>query len=198
MRSGKIPFQFDLRSLYERAARQLKGRVGDVSINLGIVSFSASPKSKEKKAGRQVVIRLRDRRVLSASECCDDCIERALASLQEIRGIVVDQQVALADFQDGPLFLLLDAVRLGIQQFLTYEELLKRPPDAPTHSRFGAFQRPADVRQSYFDALEVLRGHVSRCLSQIAVLAGMPAPKEGLIPNYRGPWQADAYLPPPS
>lgn len=53
---------------------------------------------------------------------------------------------------------------LGIRQFLTYEELLNRSDDAPPHPRFGEFYRPPDIREAYFDALEVLRGHLSRCL----------------------------------
>jgi hypothetical protein len=32
-----------------------------------------------------------------------------------------------------------------------------------------------------FEALEILRGHLSRCLGQIAAIAGMEAPTEGLI-----------------
>jgi hypothetical protein len=41
--------------------------------------------------------------VLSACECCDDCIDRALASLQEIRRTLVDKQVELYDILDGPI-----------------------------------------------------------------------------------------------
>jgi hypothetical protein len=52
------------------------------------------------------------------------------------------------------------------------------------------------VRRAYFDALELLRGHLSRCLGQIAVLAGMDAPTERLIANYQGPWQVEAYVEP--
>ena len=97
----------------------------------------------------------------------------------------------------GILSTLLDVMALGIRQFLTYEELLKRSDDAPPHSRFGDFHRPPDVRQGYFDALEVLRGHLSRCLGQIAAIAGMDTPTEGLIANYQGPWQVEAYVAPP-
>jgi hypothetical protein len=86
---------------------------------------------------------------------------------------------------------------LGIRQFLTYEELLKRDDDARPHPRFPDLQhRPRDARQAYFDGLEVLRGHLSRCLTQIAAIAGMNAPSEGLIRNYQGPWQVEAYVRP--
>lgn len=196
MRSGDIPFKFDLTNLLARARRQVADRVGDVTLNLPFISIAVSPKDRERRVAREVVLRLRDRRVLSAWECCDDCIDKALTSLREIRQIIVDEEVKLADLQDGPLFLLLDAMAIGIRQFMTFEELLRRSENAPRHPRFGEFHRPIDVRQSYFDGLEILRGHLSRCLGQIASIAGMPEPTDGIIENYMGPWQLEAYQTP--
>ncbi|MDE2464490.1 MAG: hypothetical protein KGO02_12350 [Alphaproteobacteria bacterium] len=197
MRSGGIQFKLDLTDLLARARRQVTGRLGDVTLNLPFISIAVSPRDTERQFAREIVIRLRDRRVLSAWECCDNCIDNALASLREIRKTLVDKQVELAELQDGPLYLLLDAMGAGIRQFMTFEELLRRDTDAPRHPRFGEFRRPPDTRQAYFDALEVLRGHLSRCLGQIATIAGMPVPNEGLIANYQGPWQLDAYQAPP-
>ncbi|MBZ6380095.1 hypothetical protein B5C34_14535 [Pacificimonas flava] len=197
MRSGDIPFKFDLTDLLARARRQVGGRIGDVTLNLPFISIAVSPKDRERTVAREVVLRLRDRRVLSAWECCDGCIERALTSLMEIRKIIVDKEVELAELQDGPLFLLLDAMAAGIRQFMTFEELLKRDEDAPPHLCFGEFNRPPDVRQAYFDGLEILRGHLSRCLGQIALIAGMPMPTDGIVENYQGPWQLEAYQAPP-
>ncbi|HET7576250.1 MAG TPA: hypothetical protein VFK19_06770 [Sphingomicrobium sp.] len=157
------------------------------------MSIAVSPKDRERKIAREVVIRLRDRRVLSAGECCDGCIDNALASLREIRQMIVDKQVELSDLQDGPLCLMLDAMAAGIRQFMTFEEFLRRDPDLPSHPRFGDLHRPPDVRQAYFDALEILRGHLSRCLGQVAAIAGMPAPAEGLIAQYQGPWPLEVY-----
>ena len=194
MRSGAIPFKFDLTDLLGRARRQVSSRLGDVTLNFPFVSIAVNPKDRERQVARELVVRLKDRRVLSAWECCDDCIDRALTSLQEIRQALVDKQVELSDVPDGPLFLLIDAMTLGIRQFLTYEELLKRRDDAPPHPRFRDFRRPADTRQAYFDALEILRGHLSRCLGQIAAIAGMQTPTNGLIANYQGPWQLEAYV----
>lgn len=198
MRSGSIPFKFDMGDLLARAGRQVKGRLGDVTLNLPFISIAVSPKDRERQVARELVIRLRDRRVLSAWECCDGCIDNALNSLGEIRQVIVDKQVELADMQDGPLFLLLDAMALGIRQFMTFEELLRRNKDDRPHPRFGEFRRPPDARQAYFDALEMLRGHLSRCLGQIATIAGMPALSEGLIAEYQGPWQLEAYKEPPA
>lgn len=174
MRSGSIPFKFDITDLLARTRRQISGRVGNVTLSLPFVSIAVNPKDKERQIAREVVIRLRDRRVLSAWECCDNCIDNALASLQEIRQTLVNKQVELSDLQDGPLYLLLDAMAAGIRQFMTFEELLRRDDDAPPHPRFDDFRRPPDTRQAYFDALEVLRGHLSRCLGQVAVIGGMP------------------------
>ena len=92
------------------------------------------------------------------------------------------------DLSEGPLFQLINAMRLGISQFLTFEQRLKQPENA------SRYLRSPDVRQAYFDALEELRGHLSRRLGQIAVLAGMEAPSEGLVANYQGPWQLEAYV----
>lgn len=197
MRSGAIPFRFDIADLLARARRQATNRLGEVTLNLPFISIAVNPKDRERQVAREIVIRLKDRRVLSAWECCDDCIDRALASLQEIRVMIVDKQVELSDVQDGPLYLIIDAMVLGIRQFMTYEELLKRSDDAPPHPRFVDLPRPSDVQQAYFDALELLRGHLSRCLGQAAAIAGIEAPKEGLIANYQGPWQVDAYIQPP-
>ncbi|MGY4395294.1 hypothetical protein ACVWZA_000455 [Sphingomonas sp. UYAg733] len=197
MRSGAIPFKFDLTDLLGRARRQVTGRIGDVTLNLPFVSIAVRPKDRERQVAREIVLRLRDRRVLSAWECCDDCIEKALISLKEIRQLIVDKEVELADLQDGPLFLLLDVMAAGIRQFMTFEELLRREDDAPPHPRFGDFHRPADARQGYFDGLEMLRGHLSRCLGQIALIAGMAAPSDGIVANYQGPWQLEAYKEPP-
>jgi hypothetical protein len=198
MRSGAIPFKFNMGSLLTRARQQVKSRLGDVTLNLPFISIAVSPRDRECQVARELVIRLRDRRVLSAWECCDDCIEKALKSLSEIREVIVDKQVELAEFQDGPLYLLLEMMGLGIRQFMTFEELLRRDENAPPHPRFGKIYQPLDTRQAYFDALEVLRGHLSRCLGQIAAIAGMPALSQGVIGEYQGPWQLKAYDEPPA
>ncbi|MCP1848120.1 MULTISPECIES: hypothetical protein [unclassified Bradyrhizobium] len=196
MRSNDIPFNFDVTDIVARARRQISGRVGNITLSLPFLSIEVSPKDRERQVAREIVLRLRDRRVLSAWECCDNCIDNALASLREIRQLIVDKEVELADMQVGPLFLLLDAMAVGIRQFMTFEELLRRDEGAAPHPRFGDFHRPADVRQAYFDGLEILRGHLSRCLGQIARIAGMPVPDEGVIAHYQGPWQLEAYAEP--
>jgi hypothetical protein len=195
MKSGAFPFKFDMSDLTARiqglasAARRHAGNRltgATVTLSLPFVSVAVAPKDRERQAARELVIRLKDRRVLSAWECCDDCIDRALASLQEIRRLLVDKQVELGDLADGPLYLLIDAMALAIRQFLTFEETLNERPNS--------MLRPRDVRQDYFDALEMLRGHLSRCLGQVAAIAGMPGPSDGLIAKYQGPWEVEAYV----
>jgi len=196
MRSETIPFRFDVTDLLSKARGIVAGRVGDVTLNLPFVSIAVSPKDREREVARELVIRLRDPRVLSSQECCDGCIDSSLASLQEIRQVLVDKQVALSDMQDGPLFLMIDMMRQGIRQFLTHEERLaeisvRAEPGIPRD-----FRREPETRHAYFDALELLRGHISRCLAQIAAIGGMEVPQEGLLPLYRGPWLLDAYVAP--
>lgn len=194
MRSGAIPFRFALSNVLARLWRTVGGRVSDFTLNLPFVSVAFSPKNREREIAREIVIRLKDRRVLSARECCDNCIDQALNSLQEIRRTLVDKQAELSDMQDGQLYAVLEAMALGIRQFLTYEEqLLRNADDLPPHSRMSDF--PPNVRQAYFEALELLRGHLSRCLGQVAALAGMNAAAHGIIANYQGPLQNKAYQP---
>ncbi|WP_336970362.1 hypothetical protein [Brevundimonas aurantiaca] len=177
----------------ERAA---SGRRGVRFSNpLPFISIAVSPKDREREVARELVIRLRDRRVLSSQECCNGCIDSALASLQEVRQILVEKQVALSDLQDGPLFLMIDMMRQGIRQFLTYTERLSDLGDDPTPGLPADFRRLPEARQAYFDALELLRG---RCLTQIAAIGGMEAPQEGLIVQYQNAWRVEAYVAPPA
>lgn len=198
MRSGAIPFQFDVIDLLAKARRRVVSSVGDVTLNLPFISIAVSPKDREREVARELVIRLRDRRVLSSQECCDGCIDSALASLQEIRQILVEKQVALSDLQDGPLFLMIDMMRQGIRQFLTYTERLSDLGDDPTPGLPADFRCLPEARQAYFDALELLRGHISRCLTQIAAIGGMEPPQEGLIVQYQNAWRVEAYVAPPA
>ena len=66
MSNGAIPFKFDMTELLVRARRQVSGRVGDVPLNLPFVSIAINPRDRERQLAREIVIRLKDRRVLSA------------------------------------------------------------------------------------------------------------------------------------
>jgi hypothetical protein len=122
----------------------------------------------ERRVARELVIRLADRRILNAWECCDGCIDGALNSLQEIRRLLVDKQVELANRTDSALYLLIEFMAVGIRQFLTYEQGL--------HARTDVV-RQVEVREGYFAGLEMLRAHLHRTMSQVAVISGSSIPR---------------------
>lgn len=189
MRSGAIPFQFEIEDVLRGFFRSSTGHKSSVLLTLPFINVRVLPKTIETRVAGQLVIRASDRRVLSAQECCDGCINDALRSLQEIRAGLVNMQIEVLDVRDGPLYKLMELMLVGIRQFLTFEQRLTQP----NRSDDPNFQ--ADTRQAYFDGLELLRGHLSRCLGQTAVLAGLSVPADGLISGYQGCWPIDAYKP---
>jgi hypothetical protein len=194
MRDLPPPFKFDMSDLVRKARRHTKKRVDGVTINLPFVSFSVRPDDIEQKAAREIVIRLANKRVLNAFECCDSCVEKALASLQEIRSLLVDKQVELSGQTDGAVYLIVELMLESIRQFFTFEEGLRTAnPNFPgeLHSRMHR----ADL-EPYFAALEMLRGHLFRCLSQVAIVADTTIPKIADHMRYENAWQLDAYLKP--
>lgn len=195
MRELKPPFKFDFRAQLNDARRKLNTRVGSVSINLPFLSFSLNPGDLEKRIAREIVIRLADRRVLNAFECCDECIDQALSSLQEIRRILVDKQVELSGASDSPLYLLIELQGEAIRQFLTFEQKLNQsaspeptPIDVPSD-----FKRSPTAREQYFAALEMLRAHLHRCLVQVSKIADTSIPKIAGHMRYDDAWQLEAY-----
>ncbi|WP_155305906.1 hypothetical protein [Desulfosarcina widdelii] len=160
-------------------------RVTGATINLPFISFAVEPEDLEQKVAREVIVRLADKRVLTAFECCDDCVERAIASLMEIRSMLVNKQVELSGHADGGLFLLLELMLEGIRQFFTFVERLQS-------SRQGGRRDRRDL-QPYFDALTMLRGHMYQCRNQIAVIAGMEKPAVPKSMCYEDAWQLESY-----
>ena len=191
MKNLSPPFKFDVLSLVGKAKRHAKKRVDGVTIKLPFVSFSVKPDDLEQKAAREIIIRLSDKRVLNAFECCDSCVEQALASLQDIRTLLVDKQVELSALVDGGLYLVVELMLEGIRQFFTFEEGLRTTnPEFPgkVHSRsHGQGLEP------YFAALEMLRGHLYRCLAQVAIVADTSIPKISQHMRYEDAWQLEAY-----
>ena len=169
--------------------------MGSVSINLPFISFSVNPDDLEQRVSREIVIRLADRRVLNAFECCDDCIEHALSSLQEIRRILVDKQVELSGIPDSPLYLLVELQLEAIRQFLTFEQRLNQASSLGSKSvnALRDSNRPPFVREQYFAALEMLRAHLHRCLLQVSKIAETSIPKISDHMRYDDEWQIEAY-----
>ena len=194
MKNSLPPFQFDVSKLVGKARRHLKKRVNGVTINIPFVSFSIQPDDLEKKVAREVVVRLADKRVLKAFECCDSCVERALASLQDIRSILVDKQVELSAQSDGGLYLIIELMLEGIRQFFTFEEKLRTGnPQFPgdLHTRFTRHDL-----QPYFGAVEMLRSHLYRCLAQVTAVADTNIPEISNQMRYEDAWQNNVYKEP--
>lgn len=169
--------QFDFTNFYDKAKR-LSKQVGieNVTINLPFLSVTFAVNNKEKKIAQEIIIRLRDKRVLNLKECCDKCIENALKSIIEIRQFLVDKQVEINDIE-SPLFLLVDFTLYGIRQFLTFTE----------------YYEPHKNRMEYFDALNVLRGHLLRSFDRINQIAGIPQ-EFGFRYEFNPNWDKEVYL----
>ena len=195
MREPGPPFKFDFKEVFGKVRRKLDGQMGSVSINLPFFSFSLNPDDLEEQVARELLIRMSDRRVLNAGECCDNCIDEALTSLQEIRCVLVEKQVELSRVPDSPLYLLIELQADAIRQFLTFEQrLVRATPQVPAIvDANGMYRRPPDMREQYFAALEMLRGHLSRCLAQIAKIADTAIPKTATNMPYDEAWQLEAY-----
>ena len=191
MRDLKPPFRFNVSDLLGKARRYVGKRVDGVTINFPFVSFSVRPDDIEQTIAREIVIRLADKRVLNAFECCDSCIEQALASLQDIRFLLVDKQVELSGQADGILYLILELMLAGIRQFFTFEENL-RTSNAEFPGELSTRLHRQEL-QPYFAALEMLRGHLYRCLAQVASVADRKIPKISANMRYDAAWQLDAY-----
>jgi hypothetical protein len=192
MRSGANLFQFEIEPALRDLAGGADSRPGAQALALPFLTVHVHPSAKERDVAAEIVLRVGDKRVLNAQECCDGCIDSALSSLQEIRARLVDARVALAG-EKGALSGLVELMLTAMRQFLTFEQRLPRnkAPRRPGDE----FYRDSEVRQAYFDTLEQLRGHLSRCLGAAAAMAGMNQPSDGLIAGYAGPWPAEAYVP---
>lgn len=185
MRDLKPPFRFDIANLLARFRSLPIDAEATVTIGLPGIKVTAKIDDVERRVARELVIRLADRRVLNAWECCDRCIERALESLQEIRRLIVDKQVELAGRTDSTLYLLLELMAEGIRQFLTFEESIRL--DRETQLGF-------EEREKYFAALETLRAHIYRSMIQIAAVADVSIPKIADSMRYDSNWDLEAYI----
>lgn len=195
-RELKPPFKFDVADVVRRL-RKLSVTVDGITISLPFIEVSVKRDRTERKVAREVVIRLADRRVLTSSECCDNCIDEALTSLQGIRQTIVDKQVELSDRNETALYVLLDSIRDSIRQFLTFEQRLDKGRKMD-HRAMGdsSFRRTVQSRELYFAGLEMLRAHIHRTLLQVAKIADMEIP--GIVGHmrYDERWLLEAYMKP--
>ena len=191
-----MPFQFDISKSIKNARKFVHKHVDGVSIEIPFVSFSVKPTDIERKVARELLIRLPDKRVLNAKECCDRCVDNALASLQEVRKILVEKQVDLADYHDGGLYLLIELMAEVIRQFLTYEESLKSREGHPRPKDESEFHRAPEIREAYFEILNQLRLHIHSCLTQVSKIAEMNTPKVESYLKSDDAWLLSLYLKP--
>jgi hypothetical protein len=173
--------KFDIAGLLARFRSLPVAAEATVSIRLPGLQITAKVDDVEKRVAGELVIRLADKRVLNAQECCDTCIEDSLESLQEIRRLLVDKQVELAKRSESLLYLLLEMMAAGIRQFLTFEQRLGLAR--------GPSPRSPEVRDSYFAALEALRAHIYRTMTQVAAVADITVP----LMRYDETWDLEAY-----
>lgn len=191
-----MAFQFDISKSIKNARKFVNKHVDGVSIEIPFMTFSIKPTDIERRVARELLIRLPDKRVLNAKECCDGCIDNALASLQEVRKILVEKQVDLAEYHDGGLYLLIELMAEVIRQFLTYEESLK---DREGHRRpkdKSEFHRAPELRDAYFEVLNQLRFHIHSCLTQVSKIAEMETPKIDSYLKSNDAWMLAIYLKP--
>lgn len=187
-------FRFNSGSILKRARRKLNANVEGINVTLPGVTFRVKPVGLEQSVAREIVIRMKDRRVLNSKECCDNCIDEALDSLQKIRAMLVDQQVALKTIPDCALFFLTDLMLVGIKDFLTYEQRLKQIPQSPLFvPSHKDFRRPPEQREKYQAALEMLRAHLYRCLRQVYKVAGLNPEDIEMRLKYSDQWDLAAY-----
>jgi hypothetical protein len=191
-----VKFQFDISDSIKKARKYINKHVDGVTIEIPFITFSVKPTDIEKKIARELLIRLTDKRVLNSKECCDNCIDNALASLQEVRKILIDKQVELSAYHDGGLYLLIELMTEVTRQFLTFQETLKahgRPPFSPA---FKDFHIDHQTRDAYMELLEQLRFHMHSCLTQIAKIAEMRTPKVESYLKANDTWLLSLYLKP--
>jgi hypothetical protein len=182
---GKPPFKFEVANIIKRLKSLPVAVDGAVKISIPFLEVTVKVDDRDKKIAREVVIRLSDRRVLNAFECCDDCIDNALKSLQEIRQILVNKEAELSDKADSTLYVLMDSIRDAIRQFLTFEQSLSGKHKIEHH-----YFEQCDM---YFAGLEILRAHIHRTLIQIAKIADIEIPGISQGMRYDENWQLEDY-----
>lgn len=186
-------FQIDIRDLIKKGCRNLNKRVGSVTISTPAgVSFQVEPHDPEVTLAREVLIYMRDRRVLNSKECCDDCIDRSLSSLQKIRAYLVECEQKLANLTDGSLFLMIEFTLDALRQFVTYSEQIEQE-FAERDTTIRDLRREPEARERYFSALNRLRNHCWQTLQQISHIAKVDLPS---VPEYlrMTDWESNAYV----
>ena len=199
MNSSASPFKFDVSASIATARRKLNNNVEGVTITVPFGSFRVSPDDLEQKIAAEIVERMADKRVLSGSECCDNCIDYSISSILDIRSLIVDKKVILFKAKDGSLYMILDWMQETIKQFLTYQENLEKSSQNKIFvSAISDFKRPQENREKYFAALEMLRNHLCCCLIEISRIAKVAPPYSVKDGKGERAWRLENYKELPS
>lgn len=179
--AGVDPFGVNVGSLTQRARQWIGRRIAGATVSATGVSFQIRATDPERDAARKLFIRLRDRRVFNAFDCCDNCVRNTLASLQEVRKILVESQVEVANFHDGDLFWIADYLRLIIREFLSWEERLRAALGPAQASKEELYIDPV-YRAAYIKSLDTVRAHARAALEALADVSQMKLPDGHPLP----------------
>ena len=81
----------------------------------------------------------------------------------------------------------------SIRQFLTFKQRLDQLDEGVDVDAPRSFHRQQDVREKYFAALEMLRGHLNSCRVQVAAMGDIKLPDFSSDQGYEDAWQLEAY-----
>ncbi len=181
MGAAHSSLQFKVQKLLKKAKKRIGQSVDGISITLPLISANLKIRQVERQIAREVAVKLKNRRVLKPRKEADEHnIEKEIASIQKIRGLLVEKQVELAqsDLGDGDFYLIIEFMLAPINQFLSFHEKWSR--------------KKGDL-EAYRSTYELLRDHVCSCLAQIYRIARMKIPPDLVYSRYDRKWNLDAY-----
>lgn len=192
------PFKFDFTEIFSDSYDNFSHLNGSVSINLPFISFSFEPKNEERNVAREILVKMSDRRVLISQECCDNCIQRSINSLLEIREFLVNKQMEISHLTDSPIYILIELQVEAIRQFLTFEEKIKSQNQDGILIKSKRHDGGSSLllQEQYFSSLEILRSHIHKCLNQISKIAKIEVPKNIIEMDYDESWRTNLYTSP--
>jgi hypothetical protein len=154
--------KFKIPKYYARITSESNNKFDLDSISLSFpFSINASFKFRDEiiDIAKESVITLIDRRILNSQECCGSCIQESLNSLKEIKSDLVNIKKRLRNHINSPLFYFIDYIMVSINSFFDFMERNNL-----------IVNREQYEKQIYFDALEIIRNHIAKCLYEIAII----------------------------
>ncbi|WP_285578141.1 hypothetical protein [Geothrix limicola] len=144
------------------------------------ISVSFKPSDAESQIAGSIIVKVINRRILNGRECCASCINESIQCLKEIKSDLVAEELRLIKAINTPLFYLTDYIITSINAFNDFMER-NRLIDGENIN-------------IYFDALNKLRCHIAKCLTEIAKIASIEIAKDKFASIEGGPsWNKDSY-----